>query len=251
MESELRSALKNDEFQLFYQLQINDQSIPIGAEVLLRWDNKKLGRVSPGEFIPLAEESGLIVSIGEWVLKTACARLKLWESNPLTRNLELAVNVSVRQFMELEFVEKTKNIIKQSDINPARLKIEITESMISENIETIIEIIKKLKSLGIKFSMDDFGTGYSSLSNLKRIPLDQIKIDQSFVCDLSTSSQDRSIVRTIIAMAQSLNFEIIAEGVETEEQRNLLIHKGCHNFQGYLFGKPVAVDEFEQMLKLI
>ncbi len=249
MESELRNALKNEEFQLFYQLQINDQSIPIGAEVLLRWENKALGKVSPSEFIPLAEETGLIVSIGEWVLRTACSRLKLWESNPLTCNLELAVNVSVRQFMEVEFVEKTKTIIEQHNINPARLKIEITESMISEDIESIIVIIKKLKSLGIKFSMDDFGTGYSSLSNIKRIPLDQIKIDQSFVRDLSTSSQDRSIVRTIIAMAQSLNFEIIAEGVETNEQRNLLIEKGCHNFQGYLFGKPVPVEEFEATLK--
>ncbi len=250
MEGELRNALKNDEFQLFYQLQINDKSIPIGAEVLLRWNNKKLGRVSPGEFIPLAEESGLIVSIGEWVLKTACSRLKLWESNPLTCNLELAVNVSVRQFKELEFVEKTKQIIEQSNINPARLKLEITESMISENIESIIETIKMLKSLGIKFSMDDFGTGYSSLSNIKRIPLDQIKIDQSFVSDLFTSSQDRSIVRTIIAMAQSLNLEVIAEGVETVEQRNLLIQKGCHNFQGYLFGRSVPVEELEKSLKL-
>jgi len=164
MEYELRHALKNAELQLYYQVQVNDTSVPIGAEVLLRWDNSKLGKVSPAEFIPLSEESGLIVAIGEWVLQTACAQLKKWESNPLTSYLEMAVNVSIRQFKEPDFVSRTKMIIEQSDIDPTRLKLEITESMIMENVETTIAVIHELKSLGIKFSMDDFGTGYSSLS---------------------------------------------------------------------------------------
>ena len=249
METQLRNALKNEELQLHYQIQVNDKLIPIGAEVLLRWTNTQLGNVSPGEFIPLAEETGLIVSFGQWVLRTACSQLKIWESNPLTCNLELAVNVSIRQFKEAGFVADAKKIIKQSNINPARLKLEITESMISEDIESTIGVIKELKTLGVKFSMDDFGTGYSSLSNIKRIPLDQIKIDQSFVRDLSTSSQDRSIVRTIIAMAESLNLEVIAEGVENEEQKILLTQKGCNNFQGYLFGRPVPIEELEKSLK--
>ena len=249
MEYELRHALRNSEMQLYYQVQVNESFIPVGAEALLRWDNPKLGKVSPAEFIPLSEESGLIVPIGEWVLHTACAQLKKWESNPLTSSLELAVNVSIRQFKEPDFVSRTKMIIEQSDINPIRLKLEITESMIMENVETTIAVITELKLLGIKFSMDDFGTGYSSLSNIKRIPLDQLKIDQSFVREISINTHDRSIVRTIIAMAQSLNLEIIAEGVETEEQRNLLFNKGCHDFQGYLFGKPMPIDQFELLLK--
>ena len=248
METQMRNALKNEELRLHYQIQVNDKLIPIGAEALLRWKNTELGNVSPIEFIPLAEETGLIVSIGQWVLRTACSRLKIWESNPLTSNLELAVNVSIRQFKEVGFVADVTDIINQTNINPARLKLEITESMISEDIESTIEIINELKSLGVKFSMDDFGTGYSSLSNIKRIPLDQIKIDQSFVRDLSTSSQDRTIVRTIIAMAESLSLEVIAEGVENEEQKILLTQKGCNNFQGYLFGRPVPVEEFEKSL---
>jgi EAL domain-containing protein (putative c-di-GMP-specific phosphodiesterase class I) len=249
MERELRYALEYEEFKLHYQVQVNDDSFPIGAEALLRWNNRKLGNVSPAEFIPLAEKTGLIVSIGEWVLKTACAQIKQWESDALTRNLDLAINVSMRQFNEVDFVARTKAIIQESGINPTRLKLEITESMIMNNVQTIISTMNELKSLGVKFSMDDFGTGYSSLSYIKRLPLDQLKIDQSFVQDLQTNIHDRSIVRTIIAMALSLNLDIIAEGVETEEQRNILIDKGCRKFQGYFFSKPVPIEQLEVYLE--
>jgi diguanylate cyclase (GGDEF)-like protein/PAS domain S-box-containing protein len=248
IETELRHALLNEEFQLYYQVQVNENSIPVGAEALLRWNNPKLGSVSPAEFIPLAEETGLIVPIGEWVLKTACAQLKKWESNPLSRSLRVAVNISIRQFSDENFVANVASIISQSGITPSMLKIEITESILLENVESTIEIINDLKKLGVKLSMDDFGTGYSSLSNIKRIPLDQIKIDQSFVREIATSNLDRAIVRTIIAMSQSLNFNVIAEGVETQEQRNLLFNKGCNYYQGYLFGKPLPIEAFESAL---
>lgn len=251
MEHELRHALKNNELVIHYQVQVNEDGLPIGAEALLRWDNPTLGKVSPGEFIPVAEDTGLIVPIGEWVLQTACKQIKLWENNFKTNYFELSVNISNRQFREEGFINIVRTIIEKNKINPSKLKLEITESLIMDDVEFTIQIINELKAIGIRFSMDDFGTGYSSLSNLKRIPLDQIKIDQSFVRDISTSNQDRSIVRTIIAMANSLELEIIAEGVETEEQRKLLINKGCCNFQGYLFSKPVPIEEFDALLKLI
>ncbi len=249
LEHALHQALAKQQLQLYYQVQVNEDCQPIGAEALLRWSHPELGRVMPGQFIPIAEETGLIVPIGLWVLQTACARLKLWESNPLTRDLVLAVNVSVRQFREEGFVSQVQNLIEQSGINPARLKLEITESMIANDIDATISTMQQLKSLGLKFAMDDFGTGYSSLSNIKRLPLDQIKIDQSFVRDILHDDFDKAIVRTIIALAESMDLGIIAEGVETEEQRHLLAIKGCTNYQGYLFGKPLPLDEFERLIQ--
>lgn len=209
----------------------------------------ELGEVSPAQFIPVAEQNGLIVKIGYWVLHQACAQIKQWEGDSLTCDLVLAVNVSVRQFRGAGFVNQVKEILEHSAINPARLKLEVTESVVMDNAKSTIATMMQLKQLGIKFAMDDFGTGYSSLSNIKRLPLDQLKIDQSFVRDVMIDPNDQAIARTIIAMANSMNLNIIAEGVETDEQRQFLKINGCNNYQGYLFGRPLSVDEFESYLR--
>jgi diguanylate cyclase (GGDEF)-like protein/PAS domain S-box-containing protein len=249
LEDALRNALIRKEFQLHYQIQLDISNRPLGAEVLIRWNHPELGFVSPAQFIPLAEETGLMLPIGEWVIATACAQLKTWQSDVLTQGLVLSVNVSAKQFRQADFAEQVKGIIYRHGINPSRLKIELTESMLIEDVENTISTMNSLKALGVQFSLDDFGTGYSSLQYLKRLPLDQLKIDQSFVRDIATDDNDKAIVRTIIAMANSLNLDIIAEGVETEEQRRLLQNKGCRHFQGYLFSKPVPVGQFEALIK--
>jgi diguanylate cyclase (GGDEF)-like protein/PAS domain S-box-containing protein len=248
-EGALHNALQNREFQLYYQIQIDESNGPIGAEALIRWVHPKHGLVSPAEFIPLAEETGLILPIGQWVLDTACAQIKAWERDTLTCELLLAVNVSGLQFMQTDFITSVQTSVQKYGIKPRLLKLELTESMLMGNIDETISKMNALNAIGIQFSLDDFGTGYSSMQYLKRLPLDQIKIDQSFVRDLETDSHDRAIVRTIIAMAQSLKLDVIAEGVETIEQQQLLIKKGCTQFQGYLFGKPLPIDQFEELLK--
>ncbi len=248
LEGELRKALENQQFHLYYQAQVDSLRRPLGAEALIRWIHPERGLVSPAQFIPLAEETGLILPIGQWVLETACAQLKAWQQDALTSDFVLAVNVSARQFHQANFVAQVQATVQRHAINPMRLKLELTESMLVENIENTITTMNALKAIGIKLSLDDFGTGYSSLQYLKKLPLDQLKIDQSFVRDLATDSSDKAIVRTIIAMAQSLDMDIIAEGVETEEQRQLLLDKGCTHYQGYLFGKPVPIKQFEALL---
>ena len=245
LENELRKALENQQFQLFYQIQIDSSRRPLGAEALIRWLHPERGLVSPVHFIPLAEETGLILPIGQWVLETACAQIKAWEQKALTRDLVLAVNVSAKQFHQADFVAQVQALVQRHAINPKLLKLELTESMLLENIEDIIATMNALKEIGVQFSLDDFGTGYSSLQYLKRLPLNQLKIDQSFIRDLAVDSSDKAIVRTIIAMAQGLNLEVIAEGVETEEQRQALRDKGCTNYQGFLFGRPVPIEQFE------
>jgi diguanylate cyclase (GGDEF)-like protein/PAS domain S-box-containing protein len=250
-ESSLRNALENRQFQLHYQIQVDSSHRALGAEALIRWLHPSRGIVSPAEFIPLAEETGLILPIGQWVLETACAQLKVWEQDIRTRNLVLAVNVSAKQFRQLDFVAQVQATMQRHAIDPKKLKLELTESMLLENIEEIITTMSVLKATGIQFSLDDFGTGYSSLQYLKRLPLDQLKIDKSFVSDLATNSSDKAIVHTIIAMADSLNMDVIAEGVETKEQRKILLDIGCKHFQGYLFGKPTAIEEFESLLKIV
>jgi diguanylate cyclase (GGDEF)-like protein/PAS domain S-box-containing protein len=251
MESQLYEAIEKHELRLYYQIQVDEMYRPFGAEALIRWHHPERGLVAPMQFIPLIEESGLIVPVGQWVLDTACAQLKVWQHDALTRDLILAVNVSARQFRQPDFVEQVREVVLRHDINPERLKLEITESLLLKDIQAVIAIISALKTLGVRFSLDDFGTGYSCLQYLKRLPLDQLKIHQSFVCDLVTDSSDRAIVRTIIAMAKNLNLNVIAEGVETDEQRQILLAMGCLHFQGYLFGKPVPIDEFDILLRQI
>lgn len=250
LEGELRKALENQQFYLYYQIQVDSSHRPLGAEALIRWIHPERGLVSPAQFIPLAEETGLILPIGQWVLETACAQLKAWEQDALTRDLILAVNVSAKQFRQADFVAQVQAAMQRHAINPMRLKLELTESMLLENIEDTITTMNALKEIGVQFSLDDFGTGYSSLQYLKRLPLNQIKIDQSFVRNLATDSGDKAVVRAIIAMAQSLNLDVIAEGVETEEQRQLLLGKGCTHYQGYLISKPVPIEQFEALLKM-
>jgi len=251
LEADLRQALLLQQFVLHFQLQVDADGRPIGAEALLRWNHPQHGLVLPDSFIGLAEETGLILAIGQWVLESACAQLKVWETDAWGRELVLSVNVSARQFAAKEFVGQIDSLLLSSGIVPARLKLEITESMLLKNTENDISTMRQLKALGVSFSMDDFGTGYSSLQYLKQLPLDQIKIDQSFVRELASNSNDRAIVRTIIAMAQSMELDVIAEGVETEEQRRLLLESGCSHFQGYLFSKPVPLEQFEVLLKTV
>jgi diguanylate cyclase (GGDEF)-like protein/PAS domain S-box-containing protein len=245
LESDLRRAVaEQEQFRLYYQVQVDSSGHAIGAEALLRWQHPVRGMVSPAEFIPLAEESGLILPLGHWVMSTACQQLAAWAAQPETAHLTLAVNVSVKQFNLPTFVDEVLTLVDYFKIDPAKLKLEITESMLLGNVNDITIKMAALKIRGINFSMDDFGTGYSSLQYLKLLPLDQLKIDRSFVCDIVTDDTDRAIVRTIIAMAESLNLNVIAEGVETEEQRQLLLNKGCTKYQGYLFGKPVPIEQF-------
>jgi diguanylate cyclase (GGDEF)-like protein/PAS domain S-box-containing protein len=248
LESELLAALGNQQFHLYYQIQVDSAYRPLGAEALIRWIHPERGLVPPDQFIPLAEETGLILPIGQWVLDTACAKLNAWQQDERTRDLVLAVNVSAIQFRHADFVAQVQATVSRHAINPKLLKLELTESLLLENIEEIIATMNALHEIGIQFSLDDFGTGYSSLQYLKRLPLDQLKIDQTFVRDIVVDRSDRAIVSTIIAMAQSLNLNVIAEGVETEEQRQLLLNKGCPNFQGYLFSKPVPIAQFEALL---
>lgn len=249
IERELRRALENQQFQLFYQIQVDKSYRIFGAETLIRWKHPERGFISPGDFIPLAEETGLIVPIGQWVLETACTQLKAWQQNPAARDLTLSVNVSAKQFHQADFVSQLKDFIKRHSINPLQLKLELTESLLLENIEDTIVTMTALNKIGIQFSLDDFGTGYSSLQYLKRLPLMQLKIDKSFVRDIAVDSSDRAIVRTIIAMAKSLELNVIAEGVETKEQRQILLNKGCEHFQGYLFSKPVPISKFDELLE--
>jgi EAL domain-containing protein (putative c-di-GMP-specific phosphodiesterase class I) len=205
--------------------------------------------IAPFSFIPLAEETGLILPIGQWVLDTACAQLNTWKQDPLTRDIVLAVNVSAKQFQQANFVEQVKATMQRHEINAASLKLELTESMLVHNINDIITKMDALSMVGIHFSLDDFGTGYSSLQYLKTLPLNQLKIDQSFVRDIVTDTSDRAIVCTIITMANSLGINVIAEGVEVVEQRQYLLDNGCLHYQGYLFSKPVPIEEFEALLR--
>lgn len=247
--ADLRRAMQNDEFELHYQPQMDSAGCVIGAEALLRWRHPQRGMVSPGEFIPLAESAGLIVELGYWVLETACAQLAEWAVLPRMAKLDLAVNVSIRQFLDSRFVQLVEKVLRESGANPRRLKLEITESFMMEKAHDTIAKMAVLKAQGVGFSMDDFGTGYSSLSQLKRLPLDQLKIDQSFVRDVLNGVRDASIVHTIITLGQSLNLSVIAEGVETEEQREFLEEHGCLAYQGFLFSPAVPPARFEAFVE--
>ncbi|MGV3655067.1 MAG: EAL domain-containing protein [Noviherbaspirillum sp.] len=244
LESELRKGLQQQEFLLHLQPQVDRDGALIGAEALLRWRHPARGIVSPAEFIPLAEETGLIIYLGQWVLEKACMQLAAWAHDARTSALTLAVNVSARQFLDRDFVGQVATALDHSGANPRQLKIELTESMLVENVEELIGKMGKLGALGVKFSLDDFGTGYSSLLYLKRLPLYQLKIDQSFVRDVLTDPDDAAIVRTVLALGHSLGLTVIAEGVETEAQRDFLASHGCHAYQGYLFSRPLPQEAF-------
>jgi diguanylate cyclase (GGDEF)-like protein/PAS domain S-box-containing protein len=249
LSNELHKAIENRQFQMHYQIQVDSSLRAIGAEGLIRWIHPERGVMFPDQFISLAEETGLILAIGHWVLETACAQIKAWEKDPLTRDLVLAVNVSAKQFHRGDLVAELRDIVQRHAIDPTRLKLELTETVLLENIEGIIVTMNALNEIGIQFSLDDFGTGFSSLQYLKQLPLDQLKIDQSFVRDIAADSSDKAIVSTIIAMAHSLGLDVIAEGVETEEQRQFLVNRNCTHYQGYLFGSPIPVEQFEALLK--
>ncbi|MDB5841602.1 MAG: hypothetical protein JWQ23_3554 [Herminiimonas sp.] len=248
MEADLRQGLQRNEFLVYYQPQVDSNGRVAGAEALVRWLQPQRGLVSPAEFIPLAEDTGLILQIGHKVLETACAQLAAWAKQARTAQLTLAVNVSARQFRHPEFVDQVLAVLAQSGANPHKLKLELTESLLVDNVEDTIAKMTALQARGVGFSLDDFGTGYSSLSYLKRLPLDQLKIDQSFVRDVLNDPNDAVIARTIVALGQSLGLAVIAEGVETEAQRDFLARNGCHAYQGYLFSPPLPIDRFEKFM---
>lgn len=251
LEHDLRFALAENQLSLYYQSQVNKCGEILGAEILLRWKHPQKGMISPAEFIPLAEESGLILPIGHWVLHSACKQLKAWESGTLTQNLQLAVNVSAKQFRQSDFVEQICKALKDTGADATKLKLELTESLVMHNVADAIAKMERLKLLGVRFSMDDFGTGYSSLNYLKKLPLSQLKIDQSFVRDIIIDPNDAVIAQMIIGMGHTLGLNVIAEGVETQDQWLCLEHIGCDAFQGYLFSKPVPLVEFEQIILCI
>lgn len=246
LENDLRSAIDQDQFELYYQVQVDAHSRPIGAEALLRWQHPHKGLVPPNAFIGVAEETGLIMPIGDWVLEAACRQLAQWSQHPTTAQLTLAVNVSARQFRTDNFTHKLHQLILDTGINPQLLKLELTESLLLENTSDVITTMVALKELGVSFSLDDFGTGYSSLAYLKQLPLDQLKIDQSFVRDILSDGNDAVIARTILVLGDSLGMQVIAEGVENWAQMDFLSSHGCLRFQGYLFGRPEPLDVLER-----
>jgi diguanylate cyclase (GGDEF)-like protein/PAS domain S-box-containing protein len=248
LESGLRGALVRNEFVLFVQPQVDSSGQLRGAECLIRWQPPGRPVVMPGDFVPLAEDSGLIVPIGLWVLDEACAQLRSWAEHVATRDLYLAVNVSACQFRQANFVAQVTSALQRHGADPARLKIELTESLLLDNVDQVVSKMQALLALGVRFSLDDFGTGYASLAYLKRFPFEQLKIDRSFIRDIASDPDDAAIVSAIVAMGNALRLNVVAEGVETEEQRAYLIEHGCRCFQGYLFGRPMSFADFESRL---
>ena len=246
----LRQALEKNQLALFYQPQVNGAQQVTGVEALLRWQHPSKGMISPARFIPVAEENGFIIPLGQWVLESACRQLSDWAKSPQTAHLSMAVNVSASQFSRDEFVQDVLEILEHTQAPAHLLKLELTESALVIRVEDIIEKMTILKRYGVMFSLDDFGTGYSSLTYLQRIPIDQLKIDQGFVRDIVVSANDAEIAKMIIVLAKTLDISVLAEGVETEAQRDVLEKQGCYHYQGYLFGKPMPIDELEQYLLL-
>ncbi len=251
LEADLHLAVEDGQLRLLFQVQVDARRKPTGAEALVRWQHPQRGLVSPMEFIPLAEETGLILPIGTWVLEYACSQLGRWSDMEDFRELTLSVNVSAKQFRQPDFVEQVSIVIRKHAIKPWLLKLELTESLVLYDVDDTIAKMSTLKALGVGFSMDDFGTGYSSLSYLKRLPLDQLKIDQSFVRNLATDNADMVMVMTIVDLGMNFEVDVIAEGVETELQMRLLHRSGCGHFQGYLYSKPVDLEHFEALIKAL
>jgi len=250
LEEDLREAIHSNQFLLYYQPQVY-RGRTVGAEALIRWKHPQRGIVAPDKFIPLAEETGLILQMGDWVLETACQQIALWAREKETSHLSIAVNISARQFRQQEFEQKVLAVLKCAAADPRLLKLELTESMLLENVEEVIAKMASLRSHEIGFSLDDFGTGYSSLSYLKRLPLDQLKIDRTFVRDILTDASSGAIAETIISLGRVMGMPVIAEGVETEEQRVFLARLGCHAYQGYLTSRPLPIDEFQSLIRAL
>jgi EAL domain-containing protein (putative c-di-GMP-specific phosphodiesterase class I) len=249
LETDLREGVLQGQFILHYQAQVAGEGSITGVEALLRWEHPKRGLVPPIEFITLTEETGLILKLGRWVLETACVQLAAWAAQPDLEHLTIAVNVSARQFHHRDFVDQVLEILDRTGANPQRLKLELTESLLAHDIDDITTKMTALKARGVSFSLDDFGTGYSSLAYLKRLPLDQLKIDQSFVRDILTDPNDAAISKMVISLAESMSLSVIAEGVQTEAQRDFLAGQGCYAYQGYLFSRPLPVDQFEALVR--
>ena len=247
--SELHAALRTQQFVLHYQPQINRHGRVTGVEALLRWRHPKRGLVMPADFIPVAEETGLILPLGQWALATACEQLAAWAQSPHAKSLSIAVNVSVRQFRHPDFVDQVIAEIRRTGIKPERLKLELTETLLADGMDVTLARMGTLKALGVTLALDDFGMGYSSLSALKRLPLDQLKIDKGFVSEVLTDPTDAAIARTIITLAHSLKLEVMAEGVENQAQQDFLIAEGCDHFQGYMFAKPLPIEQLEAYLQ--
>jgi len=249
LQTELRNCLQGDELLIYLQPQLDEKLQLLGAEVLLRWEHPVRGLILPGEFIEAAEDSGQVLAIGEWVLRSACELIARWSKNPnLCQQLRLAVNVSPVQFRQADFALKLEEILRISDANPALITLELTEGQLMNNLGDTVEKMEYLKALGVRFSIDDFGTGYSSLAYLKRLPVDEVKIDRSFVHDVTSDQGDAGLVETIITMAGNLKLGVVAEGVETRDELEFLQSHGCNSYQGYYFQKPCTVDEFEQYM---
>jgi len=245
IELELRNALIRGELLLHYQPQVGESGRVIGAEALVRWRHPVRGLVPPNDFIPLAESTGLMIPIGDWVLRSACVQLARWQLNPASADVTLAVNVSASQFAEPGFVQRVLEIVRETGVRISLLKLELTESMLADDIDEVVRKMAELKSHGIRLSLDDFGTGFSSLNYLRQLPLDQLKIDQSFVRNILRSNEDASIAQTVVALGQSLGLDVIAEGVETSEHRRTLAEMGCTSYQGYFFARPLASADFD------
>jgi diguanylate cyclase (GGDEF)-like protein/PAS domain S-box-containing protein len=251
LQSDLRRGLRQGEFSLHYQPQVGRHGRMTGVEALLRWTHAGRGEVLPSEFIPAAEDGGLILPLGQWALETACEQLAVWSERPETAALSIAVNVSVRQFRHPEFVDLVMVALQNPKVSPHKLKLELTESLLADDMEVTISKMARLKGMGVTLALDDFGMGYSSLSMLKRLPLDQLKIDKSFVADILTDPNDAAIARTIVGLAQSLGLGVMAEGVETEAQRAFLAHHGCECYQGYLFSRPLPIEALEDFMQAL
>ena len=248
LEKRLHKAVNGQQFALYYQPQVNSHNKVIGSEALIRWQHPTDGVITPNNFISLAEKVGLIIPIGDWVLEQACQQLRKWRKDEQTRHLTLSVNVSYKQFHQPDFVSKVEKLLKKYGVDAGLLKIELTETVMVDDMELTISHMEVLKKSGVQFSLDDFGTGYSSLQYLKRLPISQLKIDRSFVFELESSISDQSIVKTTILMANALGLDVIAEGVESAEQRSFLDTHGCRSYQGYFYSKPVPIKEFESYL---
>jgi diguanylate cyclase (GGDEF)-like protein/PAS domain S-box-containing protein len=249
LEADLHQAVEQRQFVLYYQPQVDTLGRILGVEALVRWQHPQRGLVFPGEFIGLAEETGLILPLGNWVLDQACEQIRVWRSNPAMAHLIVSVNLCAHQIFQSDFVETVQNTLKTRDTDPKKLQLELTESVLARNIDDVIDKMRQLVALGVTFSLDDFGTGYSSLNYLKRLPLHQLKIDASFVRDLETDPNDASITQTIIALGNSLDLEVIAEGVENQIQRDFLAGQGCRNFQGYFFGRPQPAEALTALME--